>query len=266
MSVPKIVQTDLNIALLIGCARSGTSIFAEAVAAHPAVKYVFEPHEIWELAGHGENGSHRLTAAHATPQVCDRIRTWFAAQSCGAALVLDKTPRNALRIPFLRTVFPEAKFIHIVRDGRDVACSLMPGVGGDSWYHLKPVRWREMQAEQQPIERCALVWRDVIQTVCADLAGLPHLQVRYEELLAAPRERVADTWQFLGLPIDASALNFADKIQDATADSYHAGGQDVWYREDHARRTGRWRENLSPEQQRRVNAVLADTLKSLGYE
>lgn len=259
------IARTLSIALIVGCARSGTSIFAEAISAHPDVQYVFEPHEIWELAGNGENGSHRLTAQHATPDICAHLREWFTARQGGAALILDKTLRNALRVMFLRAVFPEARFIHIVRDGRDVACSLMPGVGGDTWNHLKPVAWHELQTTWQGIERCALVWRDVVQTACADLAGVPHLQVRYEELIAAPRETVIRTWQYLGLPANPSMLGFADRISDATAGSFHAAKQTFWYREDHTHRVGRWRENLTAEQQLRVNALLADTLNTLGY-
>ena len=256
----------LNIGLIVGCARSGTSIFGEAVAAHPAVKYVFEPHEIWEQAGHGENESHRLTAAHAVPKVRAGIRAWFRTQGRGEAFVLDKTPRNVLRIPFLRAVFPKAKIIHLIRDGRDVACSLMPGMGGDTWHHLKPVAWREYFEQHQGFERCALAWRAAVQTALSDLVGVNHLQVHYEQLVAAPRETILRVWEFLGLPPDADALNFADKIQNSTAGSFHAAQQQVWYREDHSCRIGRWRENLDWEQQQKVGELLGDTLKTLGYE
>jgi LPS sulfotransferase NodH len=256
----------LPIAFLLGCARSGTSIFAEAVAAHPEVKYIFEPHEIWEQAGHGENESHRLTAAHATPEICTRLRGWFGERRGAATLVLDKTPRNTLRVPFLRAVFPEAKFIHLVRDGRDVACSLMPGIGGDVWHHLKPPAWRELFAQHHGIERCALTWRDTLQLALADLRGVPHRQVRYEDLLAQPHATLAATWQFLGLPPAAAALEFAEKISDATDGLHHAAHQQVWFRNDHVRRTGRWRENLAPEEQETVGRLLHETLKALGYD
>src|SRR5437899_898479 len=104
----------MNIALIIGCARSGTSILGELISSHPDVKYIFEPHDIWEFAGCGLDGCHRLTAEHATPEVIDRIRDWFRQQQADAPLIVDKTPRNTLRVPFVRAVFPEAKIIHII--------------------------------------------------------------------------------------------------------------------------------------------------------
>jgi hypothetical protein len=69
-------------------------------------------------------------------------------------MVVEKSPRNALRIPFLRAVFPEARFVVIVRDGRDVACSLMPGIGGTEWRHLKPPDWKEL-FERESASRAA---------------------------------------------------------------------------------------------------------------
>ncbi len=59
----------MNIALIVGCARSGTSILGELIASHPEVKYIFEAHHIWEIAGLGENESHCLLKEHATPDV-----------------------------------------------------------------------------------------------------------------------------------------------------------------------------------------------------
>jgi len=112
----------MNIALVIGAARSGTSILGELIAVHPHVKYIFEAHSIWELAGLGVNDSHRLTEESATLQVRTQIRRWFEGQAKHGGLVVEKNPRNVLRVSFIQQVFPEAKIIHIVRDGRDCAC------------------------------------------------------------------------------------------------------------------------------------------------
>ena len=177
----------MNIALIVGCERSGTTILGELLAAHLAVRFIFEPHEIWERAGDGINGSHRLVAEHATTDVRLSIREWFRGQQGAATLLVDKTPRNVLRIPYVRAIFPEAKIIHIVRDGRDTACSLVPGMGGDPWIHLKPPTWRELQAQHSGVARCALAWREIMQIALDDLAGVPHLQIRYEDLIADHR-------------------------------------------------------------------------------
>jgi hypothetical protein len=254
-----------RIAFVVGCARSGTSILGELIAAHPDVAYVFEPHELWESVGTGPGGSHRLTKANATPAVRTRIRAWFADQRGDKRLIVEKTPRNVLRVPFLRAVFPEAKFIHIVRDGRDVACSLLPGIGGDEWSHLRPPSWQRLLDEHSGIMRCALAWRDVMEIALADLSMAPHLQVRYEHLVSDPSATARAVLTYLELDETSEVMAFCEKIQDRTADSYHARMQDRWFRDDHTVRVGRWRENLDPDERDAVTMVLGDLLAELGY-
>jgi protein-tyrosine sulfotransferase len=256
---------SMNVALVLGCARSGTSILGELIASHPAVAYLFEPNRIWNLAGPGVNDSHRLLAEHAPGAVRRQIRDRFREQQGAAAMIVEKTPRNVLRVPFLRAVFPEAKLVHIVRDGRDVACSLLPGIGGDEWRHLKPPSWKALFAEHRGVERCALAWREVIEIALEDLSSVPHLQVRYEELVSNPREVARRVFEHLELPLHPRTLTFTEKIQDSTRDSYQPAVQAKWFRDDHESRVGRWRRNLDPTQQRAVEDLLGDVLARLGY-
>lgn len=258
-------QDSLNIALIIGCARSGTSILGELVAANPGVKYIFEAHDVWEAAGVRKDGSHRLTAGDATVEIRRSIRRWFADQQGDAMMLAEKTPRNVLRVPFLRAVFPEAKLIHIVRDGRDVACSMLPGIGGDEWLHLRPPSWKMFADKTSGIERCALVWKQTIQIARSDLKDVPHLEVRYEELVDRPRDVAASVTEYLGLPPSREVERLCEKIQNETAGSYHAQHQVRWFRDDHGKRVGRWKENLSAQQQEIVNKLLGGVLKELNY-
>ena len=108
------MENRVNYTFVIGCARSGTSILGELIASHLELKYIFEASDIWELGGMGENESHRLTAQHATEPVKQQIREWFESQSRDANILVEKNPRNSLRIPYVKAIFPEAKFIHIV--------------------------------------------------------------------------------------------------------------------------------------------------------
>jgi protein-tyrosine sulfotransferase len=260
------MSEPINIALIIGCARSGTSILGELIASHPEVKYVFEAHDVWELAGQGAYDSHRLVAEHATPEIRKRIREWFRKRQGSATLVVEKTPRNVLRVPFIRAIFPEAKIIHIIRDGRDVACSLMPGIGGDEWRHLKPPSWQKLFSDYTGIQRCALAWKEIIEIALEDLSPVPHHQVRYEQLATRPQEVSRDVLRYVGLADDPRVEKFCHKIQDSTPGSYHAQYQAQWYRDDHKSRIGRWRENLSNTEQEMVTGLLGNLLSGLGYE
>jgi hypothetical protein len=180
--------------------------------------------------------------------------------------VVEKCPRNALRIPFLRAVFPQARLIHIIRDGRDAACSLVPGMASGQWLHLRPPGWQEIQARHEGVVRCAVAWQAIVQIALADLAGTDHLEVRYERLVADPQGAARELLEYLQLPPDPAVGEFARRIQDRTSGSYQARFQSQWYRHDHEVRVGRWRENLLPEQQDAIHALIGLTLSRLGYD
>lgn len=259
------MREKMNIALVLGCARSGTSILGELIGSHPEVRYKHEAHSVWNKAGEGENGSHRLTAAHATEKIVRKIRRRFAFEQGSARLFVEKCPRSVLRVPFIRAVFPEAKLIHIVRDGRDVACSLLPGIGGTEWKHLKPPNWRELYENETGIIRCAKAWRCILEIALADLTGVPHFFLRYEDLIADPAAIARRLLAFLELPEHDEVFAFCERIQNRTAGSYQPQKQAKWFRDDHRVRVGRWRENLTDAEAQQVSALLAPLLRRLGY-
>ena len=258
-------MSDLRIGLIIGCARSGTSILGEAVAAHPDVNYIFEAHEVWEKGGEGPNRSHRLTSAAATPAVTADIRGWFDRQAEPGQVLVEKCPRNILRLPYIFQVFPEARIVHVVRDGRDVACSMVPACGGQEWAHLKPPSWQRLMTEYEGPVRCARAWKEIMEIAFTDLERVPHLGIRYEDLVRDPVETVRLVLDHLGLDLHPAVVAFCTKIQNDTPGSYHAQTQINWYRDDHRIRVGRWRENLSPVQQSEIHDVLEPILRTLGY-
>lgn len=256
----------LNLALIMGCARSGTSILGELIGAHPDVCYKHEAHAAWDKAGLGENESHRLTEQHATLKVRAKIRRRFAGEKGEAALFVEKCPRSVLRVPFIRAVFPEAKLIHIVRDGRDTACSMLPGIGGEEWKHLKPPNWQELMQRHQGLLRCAHAWKSVMEIALQDLEEVEHFEIKYEELLARPESHAKALLEFLELPEHPAVFEFCRNIQNETANSYHAEKQVKWFREDHRVRIGRWRENLNEETAREVETLLQPMLTRLDYQ
>jgi hypothetical protein len=255
----------MRIAFIIGCARSGTSILGELLGAHHDVAYKHEADSVWDKAGLGINGSHRLTEVHATSALTTKIHQRFKARLGQGGMLIEKSPRNTLRVPFLRAVFPEAKIIHIVRDGRDVACSLLPGIGGDRWRHLRPPNWRELQAEDEGLLRCAKVWRDVVSLALEDLEGVPHCLVRYEQLVRSPRMVTRKLLDYLELDDDPAVVEFSKRITDKT-DGYQPQKQRKWFQADHHVRIGRWKANMTQTEAAHVSQILFPTLRRLGYE
>ena len=256
---------------LVGCARSGTSIFGEALAAHPDVAYFFELSPMWNAALPPRD-DHRLERSDATPDVARSVYESLAREAGGVDgdVLLEKNPKHVLRVAFLDRLFPWARLLHILRDGRDTVASLMFRNRGERWGHLEVPGWREL-LERHPEKnhvRCAYQWRDAVVTARREGRALGedrYLEVRYEDLVREPRKTLRRTLEFLGLSPASEVDGFCEKVQDETAGSYHARRQVRHYVENHRRRLGRYRENLGEEEQDEVLAVCGDLLRELGY-
>lgn len=127
----------MKLFILLGTARSGTTFLGRtALSQANNVNYWGEPNHIW-MHGHAYRGHDELSADDASESVKQYIRGRFDErfQQTGAQVLLEKTPANCMRLPFVREVFPEAKYIHLIRDGRSVVRSAMKewrGQGGDA--------------------------------------------------------------------------------------------------------------------------------------
>ena len=264
----RLIPTPL---FVVGCARSGTSIFGEALAAHPDIAYLFELSPMWKRVVE-EGDDHRLDASDVTADIAresyERLAE-EASKSDGTVLV-EKNPKHVLRLPFLNALFPWARFVHILRDGRDVVSSLMFRNRGERWGHLEIPGWRQLLA-RHPDEnhvRCAHQWRVAVETARGDGAQLGdrYLEVRYEDLVADPPSVVARTLDLVGLAVTGECQEFFSRIQDATAGSYHARKQVRHYVENHSRRIGRFEENLTAAQRSDVEGICGKLLAELGYD
>jgi hypothetical protein len=260
------MKSETKYFFIIGSPRSGTSILGELLNSHPDINYIFEAIDIWEIAGHGENKSHRLTEIHATNDTSQKIRDWFKEHEQGKPVLIEKNPRNSLRIPFVHSIFPDAKFIYIFRDGRDVSCSLVPGIGGKEWSHTKPPSWKEYYQNYSGVVRCAHAWKEIIEISLNDLPDVPHIKVRYEDLISSPKQTAEKLFSFIGIDIHEDTIKFCKNISNETSSTYHAKHQDHWFQNDHNTRIERWKENLSTNEQRVIIPLLAPTLHRLGYE
>jgi hypothetical protein len=124
---------------------------------------------------------------------------------------VEKTPANSLRIPLLRSVFPDARFVFLVRRGEDVVSSLMEGWKNWSntgavwrytkWHYLVPPGWQEYR-ERRLEEICAFQWISSTTQAWQDLNAGPadFLLVRHEEIMARPAEEYARVLEFCELP------------------------------------------------------------------
>jgi hypothetical protein len=116
---------DDSFAFIIGSPRSGTTVLGEILDGHKNISQWYEPYFVWDW--YFRNSPHdERTAEDATLKVQKQIYADFTnyKKKIGSKIVVDKSPRNSLKISFILKIFPKARFIHIVRDGRDVALSM----------------------------------------------------------------------------------------------------------------------------------------------
>lgn len=142
--------------IVLGAPRSGTKVLSRVLEAHADVVYLREPRIVWR---HGnDEKSDMLRAEDARPEVRSFIRRTFAqmVREGGGRRLLEKTPSNALRPAFVDAVFPDARFIHIMRDPVDTIvairrCWIDPpldirGAKGRRRFlgHLRTADWRQL--------------------------------------------------------------------------------------------------------------------------
>lgn len=113
---------------LIGAARSGTKFLRNLLAESEAASCVpFDINYVWRYRNESQPDD-IISPELATKEIADFISntiTNMARKTSGTAspIVIEKTVSNVFRVPFVYELFPEAKFVHLIRDGRDVALS-----------------------------------------------------------------------------------------------------------------------------------------------
>ena len=213
--------------------RSGSTLLFETLSGAPGLATVGgESHTLMEQvpainpAARGWD-SNRLTAADADPATIDALRARFraalrdrngAAISVSPARMLEKTPKNALRVPFLAAAFPEARFVYLYRDPRPTLASMieawksgqfrtypnLPGWTGLDWSFLLIPGWRQLIGA--PIEDIvAHQWATTTRILRADLESIPKdrwIISDHERLLENPQSAIATLCSSLDLAWD----------------------------------------------------------------
>ncbi len=167
-----------------------------------------------------------LVAADATPWLADRFRSFMAKrQSPQAEQVFVHKFTGWPRSGFLQAVFPEARFVHVVRDGRAVANSWLQMPWWMGYRGPGAWQWGELSAEHQQIWSASgesfpvlagLGWSILIEAWLEardELAPGSWLDVRYEDLLDRPHDVMNEVTRFFGLGHDPEFASAVDDYQ-----------------------------------------------------
>ncbi|GAA4305736.1 sulfotransferase [Actinomadura luteofluorescens] len=213
----------------------------------------------WITAGEGTKfGVLRLDAAavveeivQGPPTLGSAIAAVFRAYARrhGKPRWGDKRPSYFRRVPMLRRMFPDAQFVHLVRDGRDAVSSLtrMPWFDGD-------------------IYAAALTWREAIDMgarLQTRLGPDTFYEFRYEDLVAEPEGALTRLCAFLGEEYDPGMTGAYRHARQTvpSARKWHLGTHEAV----HGRQVGAWRERLEGWEADLVQHVLASRLRRHGY-
>jgi hypothetical protein len=188
--------------------------------------------------------------------------------------LLEKTPENCLRLPFLLALFPDARIIYLIRDGRNNVSSLIegwkqphlfpgyrvpaefsiPGYTRGRWAFTLIPGWREL-VDTSLEEISAWQWVRCNETVLMhreETAGqVPYLTVRYEDLIITPAEVLPHIADFIGVDFEQELGRFAEALPRINVVS--APSQQKWRRRN-------------PEAVRRIMPIIEPMMVRLGYD
>lgn len=255
--IPKFLCQVERPIFIIGCSRSGTTLFGDMFAKQGELIDWSEAGFFYELDYYNPNIDHLKRASDVTSFHRRRMETilglliWITRKS----RYVNHHPQNSMRIPFLKEIFPDAVFIHLIRDGRAVVRSNFGQIEHESFrqnapfgYFPKPVKWREYQ--YLPCEvQFALQWKDLIEFVRSSAANhltdSTYLEIRYEDFCGNTHEILQTVDEFCGLKSD---LRKYKEIPSEFKMQNH-----------------KWKVDFSPSQVDKINKTIKPLLKMLGY-
>lgn len=230
---------------IIGCGRSGTTILGQIFSHHSQVNYLFEPYHLWAAIDkrtdisnlfHQENSCLFMDGSYWNEDAQVRFDRLIKSTRANkqAKLIIEKTPHNALRINYLKALAPEAKFIHIVRDGVDVCHSINRlatanhyQISGkpefNQWWGVKYAKWKALERDgiaagyytqevpliDNHLSKGAYEWLVTLEEIerTRDYLGDSLVELRYDDLITQPKSTLKDLCDFLDIELSQSWLN-----------------------------------------------------------
>jgi len=271
---------------VVGCPRSGTTLLQRMLDGHPQLAVANDTHFIPKAIGQVDPGVNppmtpellqavreyqrfpRLGLPEAAvDSAAENARTYSQfvsalyaafAQMHDKPLGGEKTPDYVRELPRLHALFPWAKIIHLVRDGRDVALSAL------EWARERKGPGRFELWAAQPVAVCALWWRWQVSTGRQDGANLPrdcYREIQYEDLVSQPEESLRALADFLELPFSPRMVAF---YEGKTRPQSGLSAKSAWLPATRGLRD--WRTQMGEKDAALFEALAGDVLGELGYE
>lgn len=268
---------------IVGSGRSGTTLLRALLDAHPELAIPPESYFVVSLARRSEryqvDGRFDVEALAADVTAHPRFERWglpgqelrdklvsAGADGYPAAIRAvyqayadhrgkprygDKTPKYVKDIARLAELFPESRFVHIVRDGRDVVLSFKDlGWGPDSAIE-SALRWRN--------------WVELGRDAARDIDRERYLEIRYEDLAADPAQVLRQVCEFIALPFSEQMFEYTERADEIIGANYYPEGHGR-IRLPPTSGLRDWRTQMDREDLVKFELVAGDLLDRLGYE
>jgi len=252
---------------IIGSGRSGTTLLGKVINALPDVSYYREPAIGKYYVKPVYEGS--VTFEEARKFYTNLYGALMKVAPRGGDRFAEKNPSNIFISDTLLRIFPDAKFVHIYRDGRDVTCSLLrkPWLlrkslnlnkrehsgylsGPYPPYYIEKERRGEYY-HTKDVHRCIWAWKRFVESGLHLKKIMPPTtlcHIQYEELVEKPNELILNLLQFL----DVYSSKAYEKAMKVAGQIYKGS-------------VGRWNEELSPEDLQVVYSEGGEMLRAYGY-
>jgi hypothetical protein len=247
------LRREARLIFVVGSPRSGTTFLASSLGSQPGLVDLGEVKPlkaaIPELA--------RLPEQEAAPRFRRTLELVRRMGLAGHLRGVEQTPETSFVLGAALRAYPEARALHIVRDGRDVVCSLLErgwlaasreGVddagleyGGHPRFWVEPDRGEEFRTATE-VRRAAWAWRRYVSAARAEPERT--LELRYEELVSEPQAAAKRLGEYLDLEPEPLAKSLSGAFD---------------------RSVGRWMKDLTPNQVSDVEDEAGDLLRELGY-
>ncbi len=233
-----IANDQFSPVFIVGCGRSGTSIFGKILSQHKGIIYLNEPRELWALGYPETNiwtnqtsnkmGKLYMSQEDELPAKSDIIRRLFIEeQRNNKHTLVEKLPINAFRLGFIDKVFPNARYIHIYRNGLEVARSIEERCINGRWFGVGKYKLQQLvqYAKQKPntehipllcndfFEKGLMEWRLSVESIVSFLSAVSiqrYLEFSYQSLTHNPSEIICKVLSFLKLPVDKEVIEYAN--------------------------------------------------------
>jgi hypothetical protein len=278
---------------VVGVGRSGTTLLRMMLDAHPQLAIPPETQFAGELLDAGEAGERgprlvaQITAARnwddfgLVPEEFERrvgeradaaevLRAFYAlyAERQHKPRWGDKTPKHVTRMGRLGRLLGEARFVHLIRDGRDVALS----------------RRARGMGSGKPIAATAELWQRRIERARKEARRLGgrYLELRFEDVVADPEPGLRAVCELVELDFDPAMLAYHERAPQRLAElggdldpgggriprsgSERLASHALAAEPPNAERTGAWRTEMSETERREFEAVAGGLLAELGYD